>query len=478
MMEYDFTKSETDTYSDFRNNSFSDMRNAAYSDTRNNIFFQGHPSSSLMTPETMTKAMFIPKLSQNIRSRFMTPKGPNLGLNVRENCPSSARLDLKLGNSRNFHPFVNPNKMNKNFYSMGMFGNLMNQGFGNSTLRREQKTVRQNFNSLGGLEWFGSSKSSPNQKDNLTQKTFLDSVIPEKTKKTLSLKEKYKIKILANKQKNKLKQQKESRETVAPLSTESKTTLEKPGKNETGHHEKTEKKEKEKLRSTTKKKDEKSTAKKKSVIINPNVVVNNFSFKGEPKVNVHEANSFFPKKDEHPNTESFPEESNFSLTNLQENLSREAIEDGKLNIFRVFDHENSSEKASLMEQTDRELKKGIEEYLSLKHESESQETGSKDSFKEFNFKMSSAENNSEENDINETIHGGFRMQRGFMEDSLCEDSLQGFSEQSNEFENESSPDESNYARKIDFERVPNANRQTQINDFLTFHSKKKAFCNF
>ena len=205
MMEYDFTKSESETYSDYRNNSFSDMRNRTYSDSRNNIFFQGH-APSIMTPETMNKVMYLSKISDNTRSRFMTPKGPNLGMNIRDNCPSSARLDLKLGNTRNFQPYGVPNKMTDNFYSMGMFNNMINRNFDNSNLR-DQKTIKQNFNSVGGLQWFGSSQSSPNQKDN--QKTFLDNGVSKK--KSMSLKEKYKIKIMAKKKKKKLKKQKKKK---------------------------------------------------------------------------------------------------------------------------------------------------------------------------------------------------------------------------------------------------------------------------
>ena len=476
MMEYDFTKTESDTYSDFRNNSYSDFHNKAYSDKRNNIFFQAHPASSMMTPESLNKLMYVSEMSDT-HTRFMTPKGSNIGVNPRDNCPGSARLELKMGNSRNFHPFGGPSKLGDNLYSMGVFRNVMDPRFTGSRLSSDSEVAKGGLSPFGGINWLGSSQNSPNEVNVNVQKTFLDTKPFENPKKTLSLKEKYKRKIMANKRKNKLKKQDESKDTVAPLSTESKTTLEKPTKESENYHEKTEKKEKEKGTASKKKKEEKTTAKKKSVIINPNVVVNNFSFKCEPKGVSHENNSFFqskiPKEQEAKKSQSslVQKDSNFSLTNLKENLSHESIEEGKLNIFRVFDNENSSEKNSILSSTPRNCEeKEIEEFLNLKNNSQS-DISSKDSFKDFNFKMSSEEEPEEMNtDVMQTRTDGFRFGRDFLEDQLG-GPLKDFAEERRQF---FPPKESleetlkhSFLRPVNFEGP----FSSPISEILTFHSK-------
>lgn len=486
MTEFDFTKSDSETYSDFRTGSFSDIPNNAFSETHKNLFFQGHPSTSMMTPESLNKLMYIPELEENSHARFMTPKGSNIGIHPKDNCPSSARLDLKLGNSRNFYPNAGNDKLNENIYSMGVFRNMMDfSGFSNPRMsnQRENKDV---MNTYGGTNLFGSDRNSMNENQMTKIKNFNENRNDGNSKKSLSLKEKYRLKVLANKRKKKEKKNKdESKDTVAPLSTESKTTLEKPSQESKNYHQKTEKKEKEANFLNKKQKEEKTTAKKKTVIINPNIVVNNFSFKCEPKNLNHENNPLFHNKiakdleTTKPQTKIPKKDSNFSLTNLKEHLSQESIEDGKLNIFRVFDHENSSEKNSLMSNSRHNIEeKEMNKYFKIKENSE--DSCSKDSFKEFNFKMSSEDNNSEiETDIMQTQQGGFRFSREYLEDSLSDVGLREFSEMVPNFEEQREKPlqdpldgtlKHSNSRNIYPEADSGISQPISMNNLLTFHS--------
>jgi hypothetical protein len=469
MMEYDFTKSDSESYSDFRNNSYSDLQNNTFSDKQNKMFFQGHPSQSLMTPESINKIMYLQEFESNERSRFMTPKGSNINGLIRENCPSSARLDLKMTNPRHFNPYSG--KLNGDMYSMGIFTNIMDPR--SFRMNRDQEKSKKGLSPLGDIQWFESGQNSPNVDKLSTQKTFLETRVKEIPKKTLSLKEKYKRKIMANKRKKKLKEQEDSKDTVAPLSTESKATLERQRKESREHHEKTEKKEKQ---LEVKDKQEKTTAKKKSVIINPNIVVNNFSFKGEQKV--VENNSFFQNKikEHEPSKTQAQKDSNFSLTNLKENLSHESIEEGKLNIFRVFDHENSSEKTSILSENAETSEKHIGQFLDIKNNCQSGNT-SRDSFKEFNFKMSSEENNGDlETDVMDTHHGGFGYSRQYYEDTLSEAALKRLSQSNSNFEELQDPLIQNPldTLKNSFSRPNSLSKSANLGtpqEFLTFHSK-------
>jgi hypothetical protein len=443
-----------------------------------------------MTPESINKMMYIPEMDDNNHTRFMTPKGSNIGMHQKGNGPGSARLDLKLGNTRTFYPYANPSKMNENLYSMGVFRNMMDtRNFSSSKVQNQNEIHKNQNQGFGGLNWFGSDQNSSHENQMTKTKTFLDLKQSGKSKKRLSLKEKYKLKVMANKQKNKEKKnQNETKDTVAPLSTESKTTLEKNTNERKDSHEKTDKKEKEKTILNKKKKEEKTTAKKKTVIINPNIVVNNFSFKCEPKNLCQENKNIFHNK---ISKETDPinsvnnlhkKESNFSLTNLKEHLSQESIEDGKLNIFRVFDHENSSEKNSLLNNSRQNMNgKEIDKYFKLKEHSQSEETCSKDSFKEFNFKMSSEDNGSEiETDIMETQQGRFKFSREYLEDDINDMPLTSFAEHFQDFQikktdlNQNPLDNTikhRYHRNFRMEGVSEFTQQIPIDNMLTFHSK-------
>lgn len=465
MMEFDFTKAETESYSDFHNGSYSDLPNKAYSDKHNKLFFAPHREGAMMTPESINKMLCLPEYSDG--TRFMTPKGAPMGGHARDNCPASAKLKHKLATTRSFNPYSA--KMGDCMYPINIFENLLHpRGFGMRQKLTPMDQTQKRLSPLTGIDWLASQSSAANRQSD--QKPGSETKDNARTRKTLSLKEKYKRKILANKRKKKLKQAKDAaQDTAPPLSTESKVTLEKPckdaqestrarGKGPDGDD-------------SARDKQEKTTAKKKSTIINPNVVVNNFSFKGDPKA---ESNSFLQNQ-----SEARPQparDSEFSLTNLKENLSDEFVDDHKMNIFRVFDHENSSEKMPIMSPKPvNDPRKGIDDFLDLKHDCLSRQT-SRDSFREFDFKMSSERHASDEDsDPGERPPDGFDGEFG---DTLSDVALKRLAQMSGELECLQEPVmqspmdtlKNTYMGKLASERIQLAT-PSMGEEFLTFHSK-------
>lgn len=379
---------------------------------------------------------------------------------MRDNCPASAKLEHELTTSRSFNPYSG--KVGESLYSINMFENLIQpREFGMRQNLSQMDQTQKRLSPLVGIDWFGSKSSAP--KEQSTQKTSSEAKEKAKTKKTLSLKEKYKRKILANKRKNQLKKAKEAGPDTTPLSTESKVTLEKPRKDAKEMKRKTKKGPNE----DDSDKQEKTTAKKKSTIINPNVVVNNFSFKGDQKA-AQENNSFLQNQPDSRNQP--PRDSDFSLTNLKENTSRESVDEHKLNIFRVFDHENSSEKTPMLSPKESPNSgKGIDHFL-LKDNCLSRQT-SRDSFRDFDFKM-----NSEAHDSDEDSDGG-EIGRGFG-DTLSDVALKRLAQMSGEFEclqgsNMRGPLDTlknTFSGQVGMDRTQLAT-PTMTGEFLTFHSE-------
>lgn len=465
MMEFDFTKKDIQSYSQA---------------TKRSLLTGSH---QILTPEPMNSMMYYHNNS-HFKSRFMTPTVQNSELMARDIQPNSACLKLKMGQRGD--NFLGVRQTDRSY--LEMLGGIQTFPYSgldfqsNGKAGRVPNSERKQFvfprmESLDGLRFY-STKSSFNEigPKEETYKSAKQGSSDNNKRKTLSLKEKYKLKIqakkrLRKKQKEKLLMSKQS-ETL--MSQESDCTLKEQmvaGSNRSHVKsffdlEDTEKKERENghLSDGISHMEKESTVKKKSIIINPNIIVNNFSFKGESGgfnlKNSQEGKKLFPEKIQEQIKE---EDSNFSLAQLKENLSRESLKEESMNIFRVFDKEGSGHdsfnQAPL--ETDKDpLPKNLDSLFGL-NQNRSIESVSKDSFKEFDFQACPEE---ESFDMEGIVTANLNSLKSTYQDK-----------QSSElFLSQNKPKSLVPQMEptiFDPEKIDNFPTSSRIEDFLTFHSK-------
>lgn len=344
MMEYDFTKTDSQTRSEFRSNSFSNFSGEGFSDKRNQVFFQSCHEQPMLTPDALGRLLCVSPVDS--RSRFLTPKGSNADAQARGHFPASARLNPKVNFSENSNP--SPGDFGSQGGSLQAF-EMMNMGRLAMPWNLAEPAGLAGQGKANWLDRAQEGRAEPQKglgKEDALGKTS------KGAKKKLSMKEKFKRKMLEKRRKKRLEKAERKSSEKPPLSTESKATLEKPCKEARDAQEKTA---------------------KKSVIINPNVVVKNFSFKGESKATDKKPFAQKPKEGRDA-SEATRKNSDFSLTNVEENLSQDSADQGKFNIFRMFDHEKPRDKARLLSPAQRKsTDKDAKRLLSLEQDCLSEE---------------------------------------------------------------------------------------------------------
>ena len=380
IMEFDFTKKDTDNFS-------AEM-------IRQNMI--GMNSHHMMTPDTVGPMMYYSNLQNNNNHKFMTPNNiQKNNLTYKETAIHSLSLtgnpggygnqQTRMTNRPNSFLFKNMQDTNKISNYARFFANpqLYGNGYHQKQINMHGKEDIDYYNNINPFHSAKLSGTKDSFTEDLIKRDVGSRISSEncfehsKPKKSLSLKERRKLK---NKQKN-VPELNKNVNNEGRWSADSKITV-KEHKKETKKEGcnnlnliMTEKKEREKtiLVSDCFEKLKIETIPKHSVIINPNIIKNNFSFGKEnhklvggkttnqnrnqsetnsKKSDSQKNSSYEYNKEENAeckmhdagspftddNHNDFSEKPNFSLSNLNENVSNddESIEEKKLNIFRVF----------------------------------------------------------------------------------------------------------------------------------------------